>query len=273
MFYPNGELVSFVYYYQGELAQIKRNKQTILAHRRFNEHGQVVRKYFGNNTVRNYQYGDWLSTNGAISQIQTGLRSIDNDSSLQNLVYTYDLIGNITELNDNGEILNFGYDDLNRLTSVSGAYQQSYTYDKKTGNLLTKSDVGNNSNYVYSSTSHPHAVTGYGAQSDLFEYDANGQMIKRYGQNITYDGQGQLVSYNGDTHVYDGDGNRVATVLPDGNTRIYIGNYYETLWIPIDDFGPVDPPALTRGQVYKNYLPVIQNGEGADFKTVPGQIY
>lgn len=82
MFYPNGDLVSFVYNYQGELAQIKRNAQAILAHRRFNEHGQVVREYFGNNTVRNYQYGDWLLTGGAISQIQAGLRNIENDFCL-----------------------------------------------------------------------------------------------------------------------------------------------------------------------------------------------
>ena len=274
MFYPNGDLVSFVYNYQGELAQIKRNALLILAHRRFNEHGQVVREYFGNNTVRNYQYGDWLSTSGAISQIQAGLRNVENDSSLQNLGYTYDLIGNITELNDNGEILNFGYDDLNRLTSVSGAYQQSYTYDKKTGNLLTKSDVGNNSNYVYSSTSHPHAVTGYGAQSNLFEYDANGQMIKRYTKDITYDAQGQLVSYDGDNHVYDGDGNRVMTENANGEATVYIGNYYEKFFDIPGFIDPVEPPEQQqRSQVYKNYLPVIQNGEAPDFETVPGQIY
>ena len=93
---------------------------------------------------------------------------------------------------------------------------------------MTKSDVGNNSNYVYRSTSDPHAVTGYGAQSDLFEYDVNGQMIKRFTKAITYDAQEQLISYDKDTHVYDGDGNRMMTENANGEATVFI-YYYNDL--------------------------------------------
>lgn len=85
MFCPKGELVDIAYNIQRELVRIKRNALLILAHRTYNENGRVIKEYLGDNTVRNYQYRDWVSTSGVIRQIQTGLSNIANDFGLQYL--------------------------------------------------------------------------------------------------------------------------------------------------------------------------------------------
>ena len=270
MFYPNGDRISYDYNHQGEIVQLNSYYQTILQSRVFDQNGRVIEQKFGNGSTTHYEYETWTGAAGAIKKIQSGLSLNSNDVSLQNLSYAYDLVGNITKIDDDGEILNFTYDALNRLMSVSGAYAESYDYDPNTGNLLRKAGIRE---YYYSS-GKPHAVTGYEGKDHLFEYDANGQMIKRHGQNIRYDAQGNLVSYLGKTYFYDGDGKRVAMVHPDGKTTIYIGNYYETVWIPIDDIGPVTPPVFMNSEQNNySYFPFVGNGEGPNFETVPGKSY
>ncbi len=58
----------------------------------------------------------------------------------QNLAYGYDANGNVTSVQDTvaGETLTYAYDVLDRLTGVSGAYSESYTYNSTTGNLASK---------------------------------------------------------------------------------------------------------------------------------------
>ena len=194
-------------------------------------------------------------------------------ASLQNFAYEYDAVGNITRIMDYDEELKFSYDALSRLVSVSEAYAEEYRYNAETGNLEHKTGVGD---YHYS-TDKPHAVTGYGNQNNVFEYDGRGQMIKRYGQRIEYDARGNLISYNGNRHVYDGDDNRVMTEHADDSVSIYIGDYYERLIPRVDDFGPVIPPDISlmsmSTQNYSSYFPILCNGEGPNFETIPGQSY
>ncbi|USN87565.1 MAG: VCBS repeat-containing protein [Candidatus Nomurabacteria bacterium] len=72
--------------------------------------------------------------------------------NVQNLSYTYDTVGNITEIVDNSGTdsagtITYTYDDLYRLISASTTnasttpYQETYTYNS-IGNVLSKSDVG-----------------------------------------------------------------------------------------------------------------------------------
>lgn len=60
----------------------------------------------------------------------------------------------------------------------------------------------------------------------------------------------------------------------DDSVSIYIGNYYKRLIPRIDDFGSVDP-LVTRnsGQDYNSYFPIVGNGEGPNFETIPGKSY
>ena len=104
---------------------------------------------------------------------------------LQDLTYTYDANGNVTQLVDNSgtatkKTVAYGYDDLNRMVSASSTgvasglnYSQTFSYDA-IGNITNKSDVGA---YAYSATgkTNPHAVTSAGSLS--FTYDDNGNQL------------------------------------------------------------------------------------------------
>ena len=114
--------------------------------------------------------------------------TLPNASKAQDLTYTYDAVGNITQLVEAGatntrRTVNYGYDDLYRLTSASATgtpsgisgYNQNFTYDPL-GNLLS-SDQGNysytgNTNSLYS---NPDAATLIGSMGIV--YDNNGNLV------------------------------------------------------------------------------------------------
>ncbi|MFM2358000.1 MAG: hypothetical protein RJA61_737, partial [Candidatus Parcubacteria bacterium] len=113
---------------------------------------------------------------------------------LQDISYTYDTVGNITNMLDvsetgAGKAVVFGYDDLYRLTSASTTaatstpYTQTYTYNS-IGNILTKSDQGT---YTYGETGYinPHATT-----------DINGT-------TLVYDNNGNLTSFGNKGYIWD----------------------------------------------------------------------
>jgi hypothetical protein len=130
----------------------------------------------------------------------------------------------------------FGYDFLDRVTSVSGPYAQSFTYNH-IGNINSM----NGTSYTYGSSSHKHAVTAAGSTS--YAYDANGNMTTRGTQTITWDVENRpLTVTGGASFVYDGDGNRVKSrfikIIRDfesrdsqktenGETILYVNKYYE----------------------------------------------
>jgi RHS repeat-associated protein len=107
------------------------------------------------------------------------------------------------------------------LTSASGPYSESYTYDE-IGNITSKNGVS----YTYGS--QPHAVTAVGETS--YNYDDNGNMTDRGSQDITWDVENRIIEVddgeNTSTFVYDGNGNRVKKT-EGGETILYVNKYYE----------------------------------------------
>ena len=264
MAYPSGEVVNFGYLPQGVISSVSSRGISYLAAARYDAFGRVSTRSFGNGTSTQYQYADWPTAAGWLQALQSGL---NGGEELQNLVYAYDPAGNITQIFDGTDTLNFAYDALNRLTGVSGAYSQTYTYNPASGNLTTKSDVGS---YTYS-TSHPHAVTQAGSNS--YTYDANGNVISRQVAGVSttyaYDAENRLISVleNGQLiteYGYDGDGNRVwekdyqGWVAGQPALTLYIGDYFEVQW----DGGTV--PAYTLPfdceHTYCTWLPLVGQG-------------
>ncbi len=95
----------------------------------------------------------------------------------QDTELSLDAMGNVTSRKDKvtGLTESFTYDELDRLTSVSGPATKSFTYDDG-GNLLSKSDFGT---YAYDATKKHRvtSVTKAGATVASYTYDANGNTL------------------------------------------------------------------------------------------------
>jgi RHS repeat-associated protein len=147
----------------------------------------------------------------------------NGSSLLQDVKHTWDAAGNLTQRQDivSSETESFAYDYLDRLTSVSGPYSESYTYDPL-GNIMSKNGTG----YTYNTNGvRPHAVTAVGSTG--YSYDPNGNMTNRGSQTIGWDVENRVVSVSGGaSFVYDGNGNRVKKT-EGGQTTLYVNRYFE----------------------------------------------
>ncbi|MGB0757464.1 MAG: FG-GAP-like repeat-containing protein [Patescibacteria group bacterium] len=176
----------------------------------------------------------------------------NNVSSIQDISYDYDNVGNITQIVDTSDTqtyktLDFGYDDLYRLTSASstlatstspGDYSRTYTYNAL-GNITNKSDIGN---YLYqgdqgTSKANPHAATSINGQT--ITYDDNGNMTSDGTQSFVWDYDNRLVEVGtlsaststDELFVYDDslasgweDWSWSSTVTYDSSEEVYDGN-------------------------------------------------
>ena len=186
----------------------------------------------GNGVKTSRLYYPWSTQGGRLQSISSVILS--NGVTRQNLVYGYDANGNVTSVQDTvaGETLSYAYDVLDRLTGVSGVYNESYTYNPTTGNLASKAGQ----TLTYGAANHPHAATAMG--SNIYTYDANGNMLTRKISGVTYtlsyDAEGRLVSISGGgmtaSYTYNGDGERVKAAITTGGstkTTAYVGDYFE----------------------------------------------
>ncbi len=182
----------------------------------------------GSGLATDYAYYPWTQSGGRLARLQTG--------ALQDLRYGYDAVGNVTRIEDYKagapEVQSFGYDSLDRLTGVSGAYTETYAYAAN-GNLINKAGV----DYSYSAPvsgcsagtlgAKPHAVAQAGSRA--YSYDCNGNMTERAGQVLRYGAENRLTQVIGEAvtaYRYNGDGQRV-TLTTGCTTTTYVGNYFE----------------------------------------------
>ena len=142
--------------------------------------------------------------------------------------YLYNGVGNRTSLTDRRGIRNFGYDNLDRLTSASHpllGMAQSFAYDA-VGNRTTAGNVTNAGNQLTADATH------------AYQYDDNGNLVRKtllatgnYTQ-YTYDAENRLTKVEDfatgnptpaftSTYRYDGLGRRIEKVA-NGQTKRYI---------------------------------------------------
>jgi RHS repeat-associated protein len=167
---------------------------------------------------------------GRLLSIGTG-----TGSAVQNLSYTYDLLGNPLSRSDANTSLSetFTYDGLNRLTSSKvnlspTPLSKSFAYDP-IGNLISKSDVGT---YTYPApgSPQPHAVVSVsgGSLSATFTYDADGNQTSGLGRSIVYTSYNKPASITQGARtisfVDDTEHQRYKQVTPEGTT-LYIAGF------------------------------------------------
>jgi RHS repeat-associated protein len=242
-------VTSFAYNQIGRTTQVQRllDGTTYTMSRSYNALGQVLSQTFpdGDGVTYTYNEAGWLASipsfisgitydaRGQRTQIQyangvtttqvyhltnfrlTSRSTTGSGGSQQNLTYSYDPVGNVTQILDGlwtgGRT--FTYDALNRLTSASGPFgpgqssvTQNYSYNA-IGNIAGKAGV----TYTYTDALHPSAVTSR-SDGPSYTYDASGNALTSAGRTLTWDAENRLLSVTQGgttTFAYDPDGIRL----------------------------------------------------------------
>jgi RHS repeat-associated protein len=131
--------------------------------------------------------------------------------------YTYDAVGNRTQAVEmilgQTVTINYGYDDLYRLTSAiySSGENYAYTYDA-VGNRLSLTTGGGVVNYTYDAANRLTNVNGV-----AYTWDNNGNLLSDGVRTFTYDAADRLVAVSGGgvnaAYTYNGDGLRVLSTV------------------------------------------------------------
>ncbi|KAF0111916.1 MAG: hypothetical protein FD147_430 [Chloroflexi bacterium] len=206
MTYPDGEMLTYAYNSQGALNALSNNQSfTYLASTQYDEAGRITQMNLGSGNLlrKTFTYYGWTtSVNGGKLNNMTVTNS--SNATLQNLGYSYDSRGNITQITDgvNSESSAFSYDSLSRLTAMTvtnggtTVHSEAFTYDAANGNLSGKGPALNTLiSYTYDA-SHPHAASGFGVNSYAYDDNGNqtGRVISANEFALTYDAANQLVS-------------------------------------------------------------------------------
>ncbi|MBO7319994.1 MAG: RHS repeat-associated core domain-containing protein [Clostridia bacterium] len=171
---------------------------------------------------------DSSKTSGLVSKINYNL------SSIEDLEYSYDSCGNITQIKKGGNLLeSYTYDKLNRLTRVDSLTQSKtiqYEYDKS-GNITSKKEYPYNNttsptstiSYTYGDSNWKDKLTAYNGET--IDYDAIGNPLSYKGKTFTWLGR-RLVTYNnGSTatsYTYNSDGIRTSKTVGSTKTEYFL---------------------------------------------------
>jgi RHS repeat-associated protein len=150
--------------------------------------GHVTQEQFANGHISSLGFDQ---TNGRLYSVQTGL---SGGALIQNLSYHWDALGNLLRRADNAQGIDetFTYDPNYRLSTVTrnGTQTLAMGYND-IGNVTSKSDgagayiyTGAQAGCTYYGHSQPHAVRKVG--TNVYCYDANGNMVSRSGASVTW---------------------------------------------------------------------------------------
>lgn len=168
----------------------------------FNSRDEITQATLGNGIVLSNAFD---AVTGWLKSIQSG---VGGGSSVQNLAYTWDLVGNLLsrkDINQSNLTETFAYDNLYRLdySQLNGVQNLDMAYDAL-GNITSKSDVGA---YTYDPTKkHQLASTSNGWS---FSYDNNGNLQAGRGATITW------TSYNYPSQISSGGLNSSFSYTPE----------------------------------------------------------
>lgn len=194
--YPSGKTVSY-HYGDGRIDHVTSNGATLLNQITYNAANQVTSWRWANGSTTQLSYDQ----DGRLAQQSLA----DNDRSL-----SYDLVGNILNINDGSNQNDYGYDPMNRLLSASAPdYNLSYTYDHN-GNRLTGGSTTTLNNYSYDRSSNK-LVAIQGSVDKNYQYDEAGNTLSDGLHTYRYDSKNQLAEVVGiASYFYNGLGQRIA---------------------------------------------------------------
>ena len=240
----SGHITSENYIYaNGSLSEIKLNGTTSVWKITGEDEKGLLSSYSTGILNRNLGY----DTDGRL----TSIKASANNNVIQSFEYNIDpLTGNLNWREDDKRSITekFGYDNLNRLTSIGN---QTVTYDEK-GNITNSSNVGS---FEYSKEK-PYAVEAV---------TPTGNMIPLRNQTVSYNSMLRplSISENGYTATfsYNGDADRVKMELQQGTAdklvRYYIDDIYELDQTP----SGTKEKFYVGGDAYSAKTVLINNGD------------
>ena len=138
-----------------------------------------------------YEYADGKAENSTTNLVSKYSQSYGSDSVLS-YDYSYDNNGNITEIKQNGKLINkYTYDSLNELKEeydYVNKFYINYSYDGA-GNLQNKYEQVLDPNYGYPTG------TQHGNTYEYTDTSWKDKLTKVNGSNISYDANGNPLSY------------------------------------------------------------------------------
>ena len=257
MIYPDGEVVDYAYYANGELKAITGEKDGItypyLVETGYNANGKTAYRILGNGSEQRYFYDKK-------DRLQTSTLHIGSEKISEN-TYNYDKVDNITSIHDNSTYFqNYTYDELNRLVSASGydfgaigetpnSYSMTMEYNKMSSPITFNQSISSegtttfkNNTYHYNSDIQPNAPVQIGDMH--YTYDAAGNPTSI----LDADGIGKDLEWNADNqlrsivdtkeglfhlYAYDHTGERILKRYGTAQNAYYNGKDMGTLY----DFG------------------------------------
>ena len=144
--------------------------------------GQIKQINYANGTTTNYNQNVRLWPSSFSTNKAGGTNYINSS-------YSYDGVGNLTAISDSADASynrTLGYDNINRLTNISGPWGSGRIEYNGAGNM-TNQGLGNST--IYYSYDGSNRLSGVsGARSAGYNYDAYGDVISSNGVTYTYDG-------------------------------------------------------------------------------------
>ena len=264
MTYPDGEVVSYGYNKGGMLENIQGNKngdvRTYVKDIRYNKFELKESEKYGNGTQMGYEYDSLLRLSHLYSWDSHG-------DTMQSIGYTYDYVGNITDIANSAVTLpnglggryysHYDYDPLYRLTGAYGNWnnnQLSYNLGMQyygNGKIWSKQlyadvlDQGNvtvrnyNNRYYYGSSTSNTVTSVYdqiGHVWQSFSWDMAGNMVYHQdangcGRTLCWDEENRLMSFadceNAGFYQYDAGGERTYKLTSDYVSQ-NIGGHWHT---------------------------------------------
>jgi hypothetical protein len=195
--YPDAETVTYSYDMGGLLKHIegtKTNYPTTIYIGRidYDEYEQRTFVTYGNGTSTSYRYEPLMRRMNVLQTLAS------NGQYLLKNSYTYDGVGNITQITNTGikpYQHNYTYDNTYQLSTASGnwnnnqvGYNLTMEYSPS-GKIIKKNldgkkfdgtiatNVNYHNTYSYTNTSNPYGVTDINNGSENFDWDVKGNMI------------------------------------------------------------------------------------------------
>ncbi len=229
MVYPDATAIDYSYNSAHQLSKVSTTGKVYADQFTYTVLGQLSNMRLGEKVVVTNTHDP-----NQLYRLTSRVSTLNNVTDLQNLGYTYDPVGNLTQLVDasgseTAKTVGYQYDDLYRLTQAEYAntanasdITMTYQYDP-IGNITNKSDVGA---FEYSHH-NPHAVTKAGQH--VYGYDTNGNMVQRDGKVMQYDYRSQIIKSGDDTaYKYDEGNTRIKKYnITAGTSKYYPNKYFE----------------------------------------------